>query len=121
MLQGALLAIIEEAGAAVLTLMEGVEEAEFARSRLTRGEVRRQLQTIVATAAEMPEHVRGKMPELDWNAWVVLGRELETAAELIADEPLWFGIRSLVPATLLWLRVYRQSDPELFKINQTVG
>jgi hypothetical protein len=29
-------------------------------------------------------------------------------------EALWFAIASLVPATLLWLRVYKQAQPGLF-------
>lgn len=32
------------------------------------------------------------------------------------DEALWFACESLVPATLLWLRVYQQSQPELFRM-----
>lgn len=115
MLSGAQFAIIEEAGAAVLTLMEGVEEAEFSRSRLTRAEVRRQLLTIAATAARIPHRARQAMPELDWNGWVALGRELEGAGGRLPDEPLWFSVRSLVPATLMWLRVYRQAQPGLFE------
>jgi hypothetical protein len=30
------------------------------------------------------------------------------------DEALRFAVQSLVPATLSWLRVYRQSEPDLF-------
>lgn len=33
------------------------------------------------------------------------------------DEALWFASQSLVPATLLWLRVYRQSQPDLFRMS----
>ena len=39
---------------------------------------------------------------------------LVTIGGLARDEALWFGVRSLVPATLSWLRVYRHSHPELF-------
>ena len=35
-------------------------------------------------------------------------------SRLARDEALWFAVRSLVPATLMWLRVYRESNPELF-------
>jgi hypothetical protein len=30
------------------------------------------------------------------------------------DDALMFGVRSLVPATLTWLKVYEQAQPELF-------
>lgn len=33
------------------------------------------------------------------------------------DEALWFATTSLVPALLLWLRVYRQGQPELFRMS----
>lgn len=32
------------------------------------------------------------------------------------DEALWFACEALAPATLLWLRVYQQSQPELFRM-----
>ena len=116
MLNGALFAIIEEACTAVLTLMEGIEESEFSKSRLTRGEVRRQLLTIAASTNQILPEVRRRMPELDWDGWMALGRELDASKGTKDDEMLWFGIRSLAPATLMWLRVYRQNEPTLFKL-----
>ena len=119
MLNGALFAIIEEAASSVLILMEGIEEDEFRKSRLTRSEVRRQLLTIAGIAAQLTPEARQQMPEMDWDGWLALGRQIGRAqvprdAEA-EDETLWFGIRSLAPATLMWLRVYRQSQPELFR------
>jgi len=32
----------------------------------------------------------------------------------VLDEALWFACEAMVPATLLWLRVYRQNQPEFF-------
>lgn len=112
-LSGALLAILEDSGTAILTLAEGLEQEEFFASRLTRDEVLRHLLTLADTAQALPPEVRGRMPEVDWDAWLSLGRELRGKRK--ADQgALWFGIRSLVPATLLWLRVYHQNLPELF-------
>jgi hypothetical protein len=34
----------------------------------------------------------------------------------VLDEALWFACEAMVPATLLWLRVYRQNQPELFRM-----
>lgn len=113
MLNGALFAIIEEAGTAVMILGEEVEREEFLASCLTRGEVRRQLLAIANAAASVPAATRQMMPELEWAGWDRLGRALHQGlAE--EDEALWFGLRSLAPATLMWLQVYRKNRPELF-------
>lgn len=115
MLNGALFAIIEEAGSAVLILMESIEETEFIKSRLTRSEVRRQLLIIATIATKITPEVRQQMPELDWDGWNALARELDGSNSAREDVALWFGIRSLTPALLMWLRVYRQNQPELFR------
>ena len=54
------------------------------------------------------------MPELDWDGWRSVAHRLQSDSREEVDEALWFAISSLVPATLLWLRVYRQSQPRLF-------
>ena len=41
---------------------------------------------------------------------------VEGLARDTLDETLWFACEALVPATLLWLRVYQQSQPELFRM-----
>jgi uncharacterized protein with HEPN domain len=114
MLNSALLAIIEEAGMAVLTLTEGLEEQEFLRSRLTRAEVTRQLQALAASAADVPPATRKLLPELDWSAWEATARAM-SAGGPAQDEALWFAAESLVPATLMWLRVYKKNQPEVFE------
>ncbi len=111
MWNAALLAAIEDAAEAVLTLTEGVEEAEFLRSRITRAEAARQIDIIASALDGLSEDARRAVPEIDWAAW----RSLRTAAADDADDTLWFAVRSLVPATLMWLRVYRRSQPELFQ------
>jgi uncharacterized protein with HEPN domain len=113
MMTAPLLHVIREAGEAVLTLTETLDEAEFLRSRLTRAEVRRQLCTLADTLAALGGPVQGRMPEIDWAGWRAARRGLD-AGGAAQDEALWFAVRSLVPATLSWLRVYRQSHPQLF-------
>ncbi len=110
----ALLAIVEEAGLAVLTLTEHLERGEFMRSRLTRSEVARQLRDLAAAASGMPPEARTLLPELDWSGWETVGRALEQTGEM-QEDALWFAITSLVPATLMWLRVYRKNQPEMFE------
>ncbi|NTV10727.1 MAG: hypothetical protein HGA47_08115 [Zoogloea sp.] len=116
MMVGPLLAIIEEAGTAVLTLTEGVDEGELLASRLTRGEVLRQLQNIAETAANLPPHVRTRLPEIDWEGWTGTMRSLRLGG-VLEDEAICFAVRSLVPATLMWMRVYRQEHPALFSFS----
>lgn len=114
MLSGALLSIVEDACTAVLTLAEGLEEAEFLGSRLTRREVARQLRTLTDTLANLPPGVCARLPELDWDGWRACAQQLAGPAGSAQDEALWFALRSLAPATLMWLRVHRQSQPALF-------
>ena len=114
MLNASLLSIIEDAGVAVLTLTEGLEEDEFLGSRLTRKETRRQLQTIADSAANLPPQVRTLLAEIDWDGWQTMADRFKVGGKA-ADEALWFGVRSLAPATLMWLRVYHKSLPEIFE------
>lgn len=58
----------------------------------------------VATLAEGLDEA-----ELDREGWRL---QAETGEDL--DDAIWFAIHSVVPATLLWLRVHRQSHPQLF-------
>ncbi|MBV5286544.1 MAG: hypothetical protein JZU45_10730 [Methyloversatilis discipulorum] len=89
------LAMLDEACSGVLILGEGLERDEFLSSRLTRAEVGRRL------------------PEIDWAGWSLLARTLPDQGPA-SDDTLWFALTSLVPATLMWLRLYRQREPELF-------
>jgi uncharacterized protein with HEPN domain len=115
-LDTARLGLIEQAGTAVAILVEGLERSELLRSRLTRSEVLRQLQLLAASAVEVEVAMRERMPELDWSLWDSMGARLASPAADTRDETLWFAVSSLVPATLLWLRVYQQSEPELFRM-----
>lgn len=105
------LAILEEATTAVLTLTEGLERAEFMRSRLTRSEVRRQLLRVASTLRGLGESGRGTLPEIDWDGWALTGERL-AGDPIHAEEALWFAIHALTPATLTWLRLYRSHPPE---------
>ena len=53
------------------------------------------------------------MPEIDWAGWRAPRLALPTPGEP-QDDALWFAVQSLVPATLNWLRVYRDEHPALF-------
>jgi hypothetical protein len=113
LLSAPIIGLIQEAGEAVLTLTEGLEQGELLSSRLTRTEVLRQLNVLASAMKAMPRDLVQAMPEIDWAGW--RGAEVSMRAPGPArEDALWFGVRSLVPATLSWLRVYRESNPELF-------
>jgi hypothetical protein len=116
LLNSALLGLMEQAGLAVATLIEGLERNELLRSRLTRGEVLRQLKTLANSATQVDAELRTAMPELNWSGWDHLQRRFGGPPGAELDEGLWFACESLVPATLLWLRLYRQSQPTLFRM-----
>lgn len=110
----ALLGIVEQAGLAVLTLAENLSRDELLRSRLTREEVRRQLRILEGSLAALPAGLKRAMPEIDWQGWQGLRPHLALPSGDAVDDALWFAVESLTPALLLWLRVYRQGQPELF-------
>jgi len=113
MITAAMLHLIQDAGEGVLVLVDGLDEADFQRSRLTRHEVRRQLQLLADLLEALPGAAHDAMPEIDWGAWRAVGLALASPA-LAQDDAAWFAARALVPATLSWLRVYRQGSPALF-------
>lgn len=115
-INSALLGLIEQSGTAIATLVEGLDRDELLRSRLTRAEVLRQLKTLVDSVGQVNPDVRGEMPELDWSGWDALRPHFYGLIGESLDEALWFACKSLVPATLLWLRVYQQSQPAQFRM-----
>lgn len=115
MLNHALFGIIEEAGYGAMVLGEYLERRELLASRLTRAEVRRQLLIMANAIAGIPAGARALLPELEWEGWDRMRGELATGQDARrVDEALWFGLRSLTPATLTWMRVYRKDQPQLF-------
>jgi hypothetical protein len=113
MLNASLLSLIEEAGVAVLTLTEGLEKDEFLASRLTRAETARQVKIMSDSAAGLPPQTQALLAEIDWGGWQSVARQIGSG-DAEEEEALWFAIRSLAPATLMWLRVYRKNQPEVF-------
>lgn len=116
MIVGALLANIVDAGTGVLTLAEGMDFTTFQRSRLARAEIGRLVEVMATSLADLPDALRHRFAEIDWSAWAALADPLCEAGPT-RDEALWFAVKSLVPATLMWLRVYRESQPEVFGLD----
>lgn len=112
----ALLGIVEQAGLAVVTLVENLSEDELLRSRLTRAEVQRQLVTLADSLAQLAPTLQHVLADLGWEGWHGVLGVLHGAPGRALDDALWFASNSLVPATVLWLRVYRKEKPELFRM-----
>ncbi|KAB2963818.1 hypothetical protein [Zoogloea sp.] len=110
----ALLANIIDAGTDALTLAEDMDEATFRRSRLARSEIGRLIGVIATNLADLPDAQRQQFAEIDWAAWSALAPQLQQDGPE-RDEALWFATRALVPATLMWLRVYKEGAPGLFE------
>ena len=113
----ALLANIVNAGTDALTLAEDMDEATFRRSRLARAEMARLVGIMAANLADLPDAQRQLFAELDWSTWRAVPEQLD-ADPTTRDEALWFAIRALVPATLMGVRVYKESAPGLFEFQQ---
>jgi hypothetical protein len=112
-LTAATLRLVEDTGEDVLVLVELIDEDEFRRSRLTRAEVIRRLRIIADLLETLAPGVRSAMPEVDWAGWRALVAGMQASGPS-GDAAAWFAARSLVPATLSWLRVYRRAEPALF-------
>jgi len=112
----ALLGIVEQAGLAVVTLVENLTERELLRSRLTRAEVQRQLMTVIDSLAQLAPTLQPTLPDLDWEGWRGLHDVLQGPPGQALDDALWFASNALTPATVLWLRVYRKEKPDIFRM-----
>lgn len=114
MLTGAMLGLIEQLGLDVLTLTQEVSEAEFFASRLTRKQTLLLLESMAKTVENLPVGVRERLPEIDWQAWLVLAYALSNPAH----HPLqiWVAVKELTPLTLQHLNACRKTQPGLFSI-----
>jgi uncharacterized protein with HEPN domain len=113
-----LLKSVVEAGEGVLTLAEGLQDDELRRSRLTRQTLLRLLQEMAAALTAVPPEARAAMPEIDWPGWLALPQAIGHADANQAHDGLVFGVHSLVPATLMWFRVYQPQHPQWFDTSQ---
>jgi uncharacterized protein with HEPN domain len=110
---GAMLGILQEAGNSIMIMTEGLEYDEFFKSRITQQEVLRQLRAMTDTSFNLPYEIKQRMIEIDWEAWSALSVQFSKSDESM-NEAVWFAVRSLVPVTLLWLRVFHKNSPQLF-------
>jgi uncharacterized protein with HEPN domain len=110
-----MLNIMQQSCEAVLTLTEDVAPEDFFSSQLTQAESLRHLRIIAENVDRLPMESKTMMAEIDWAGWNVLLSQVRSSGGFERDA-IWFAIRSMVPATLIWLRVFRQQQPDLFRM-----
>lgn len=98
---------IEEAATDVLTLIEGLDAADYARSRLTRAGTVARLRDIAHLAAALPPSGREAMPEVDWAGWQAVDEIIGGGGDSGRE---WAAATGLAAITLQWMRVYRQAQ-----------
>lgn len=110
-----MLNLMQQSCEAVLTITEDVSPEAFFSSQLTKAETLRYLRIIAENVDRLPMENKTAMPEIDWAGWNVLLSQVRSAGGFEQDA-VWFAVRSMVPATLMWLRVFRQQQPALFSM-----
>lgn len=113
MLDGLMLNMIREACMNMVILAENTEEAGFARSVITREEIRKQMQTVAQTSANLTPETRRSLPKIQWDAWAETWRRAQIGGN-DEHQAMWQAVCLLAPATLTWLRVYPKYQPDLF-------
>jgi len=114
MLNAAMLGLMEQLAMDIMTLTEELSETDFFASRLTRKQTLQLLNSLVRTASGLPQEVRERLHQIDWNSWVKLGQALARPEQ----HPLlvWVAIRELTPLTVQRLHDYKRNQPELFSM-----
>ena len=110
-----LLSQVEQVALEVLTLIDGLTERELAGARLTRRVVHTKLSSATDALSALGNDTRSRMPEVNWTAWLRMGAELSAGGEASFDA-MWCMASELAGPTLLWLRLYRHQQPDLFTI-----
>lgn len=94
-------------------LAEMQDEAELFASTTTLQYVEAQLLVMAQTLAHLSPEVQQRLTRIDWHGWGELHRLLETDGQPRREE-VWYGLRSLVPATLELLAELRRREPAWF-------
>lgn len=108
--------IVQSTGQALgVLLTEMQDENELFASAATLQVVEAQLLVIAQTLAHLAPALRRRLVQVDWHGWENLRQTLEQDAQPRREE-VWYGIRSLVPATLDLVAQLRRHEPAWFDI-----
>lgn len=108
--------ILQASGKSVAALLAEMQsEQELFASANTLQRVEAYLLVIAQTLAHLPEPVRQRLVQIDWHGWKCLEQLLEQDVQPRHAE-VWYGVRSLVPATLELMGKLRRQEPSWFEI-----
>ena len=74
----------------------------------------RHLKVLARSMLDLLPLARESMPALDWGGVCSLALPLQQGSGEGLEDAMCFAVGASVPATLLWLRICRQSQPRLF-------
>lgn len=113
----ALFDIIHTHGHAALQLLVALEDGadELFASANTLAVVENHLWQVADTLAHLPPVVMLRLSMVDWAGWAALHRALRDNTQPRQDE-VWYGVRALLPATLVLLDRLRSTEPQWFEI-----
>lgn len=91
------------------------DEDELFASANTLAAVELSLLAMAQTLEHLSAALRARLAWIDWNGWQALRRLLEDDVQPRREE-VWYGVRSLVPATLQLIEQLRRVEPVWFEI-----
>ncbi|MDF1484093.1 hypothetical protein PY257_02660 [Ramlibacter sp. H39-3-26] len=108
--------IVRGCGEAIKTLtaeMDGEEELFASANTLACVEL--SLLAMAQTMGHLSPALCGRLAWVDWDGWQALRGLLERDVQPRREE-VWYGVRSLVPATLHLIDQLRRHEPVWFEI-----
>lgn len=109
--------IVRMAGETVLRLLaEMQDEEELFASPATLHAVEAQLLVMSQTLAHLAPELHARLHRVDWQGWGQLHHLLESDGQP-RREAVWYGVRSLVPATLELIADLRKREPIWFGLD----
>lgn len=108
--------IVQASAKAIQALLaEMQDESELFASAATLQYVEAQLLVMAQTLAHLAPELHHRLTQIDWYGWEHLRQLLERDRHSRREE-VWYGIRSLVPATLELIAQLRRQEPVWFEI-----
>jgi len=108
--------IVRECALAIDALAAEVrDEAEFFASTNTLMYVEAYLLTVAQTLEHLAPVLHSRLAWIDWHGWQTLQVLLEEDVQPRREE-VWYGMRSLLPATLHLIEQLRRIEPVWFEI-----
>jgi len=109
--------IVQLAGEKIrLLLAEMQTEDELFESSATLHAVEAQLLLMSQTLAHLAPELHARLHRIDWQGWGHLHHLLQTDGQP-RREAVWYGVRSLVPATLELIADLRKREPLWFELD----